>query len=214
MHDDGSGTVSVAVALDPPAVQAAEAGGGKLEDRVRLGDLGTAGWTVSPWVRTKDGGATLTLTKPFSTPQEVAGILDEVSGTVGPLKRLHATRDRGLISTRYGLTGTIDLSKLQTGIAADPDLVKNLTGQQIDVNALDASLTQRLQDSLKLQVVVKLPGGTTTFVGRSGKATAVDASSSVLDTRRIALLAVAAILLAAVGVLLFGGWRRRRAGRR
>jgi hypothetical protein len=119
-----------------------------------------------------------------------------------------------VISTRYGLTGTIDLSKLQTGIGTDPDLVKNLTGQQIDVNALDASLTQQLQDSLKLQVVVKLPGGTTTFVGRSGKATAVDASSSVLDTRRIVLLAVAAILLAAVGVLLFGGWRRRRDRRR
>jgi hypothetical protein len=213
MHDDGSGTVSVAVALDPTAVQAAEAGGGKLEDRVRLGDLGTAGWTVSPWARAKDGSATLTLTKPFSTPQEVAGILDEVSGTVGPLKRIHATRDHGLISTRYGLTGSVDLSKLQTGIAADPDLVKNLTGQQIDVSALDASLTQQLQDALKIRVVAKLPGGTTTVVGRSGKTTAVDAKSSVLDTRRIVLLAVAAILLAAVGVLLFGGWRRRRVRR-
>ena len=43
VHDDGSGVVTVAAVLDPDAVQAAEAGGGKLEDRVRLGDLTDGG---------------------------------------------------------------------------------------------------------------------------------------------------------------------------
>ena len=55
--------MSVEVALDPAAVAAAEAGGGTLDDRVRLGDLPTAGWTVGPWVRAPDGGATITLTQ-------------------------------------------------------------------------------------------------------------------------------------------------------
>jgi len=48
VHDDGSGVVGVTAVLDPDAVKAAESGGGKLEDRVRLGDLTDAGWTVHP----------------------------------------------------------------------------------------------------------------------------------------------------------------------
>ena len=43
VHDDGSGVVVVHAVLDADAVKAVEAGGGKLEDRVRLGDLSKAG---------------------------------------------------------------------------------------------------------------------------------------------------------------------------
>jgi hypothetical protein len=210
MHDDGSGVVTVDAVLDPGAVQAAEAGGGKLEDRVRLGDLTAGGWTVAPWVRGADGSATLTLSKPFASPDEVAGILDEVSGTVGPLKNVRAVRDRGALSTRYDLTGDIDLTAVQTGIAADPDLVAKLTGQQVDVNALDAALAAQLASSMSLRVVAKLPGGTTTFVGEAGKAVPIDASTSVLDVRRIGLIVVAAILLVLALVVLLGGRRSRQ----
>ena len=97
VHDDGSGVVTVTAVLDPDAVQAAEAGGGKLEDRVRLGDLTQAGWTVHPWVRAADGSAQLVLTKPFSSPAQVAGIMHEISGTAGPLRDVTVTRDRGLV---------------------------------------------------------------------------------------------------------------------
>lgn len=211
VHDDGAGTVSVVVALDGAAVEAAEAGGGKLEDRVRLGDLPTAGWTVGPWVRGKDGDATITLTKPFGAPDQVAEILREVSGTSGPLRDVRATRDRGLLSTRTEVDGALDLSKLETGITADPDLLASLTGQQVDVAALDQSLTEQLRDSVSVKLVVKLPGGTTTIVGAPGTSVPIDASASVLDTRRIALLALAVVLaLAAVVVVLRGGGRRRR----
>src|SRR5919204_4808174 len=72
VHDDGGGTVRVRIALDAEAVQNAEAGGGKLEDRVRLGDLRAAGWTVSPWRRARDGGATVTLRKGFADARELA----------------------------------------------------------------------------------------------------------------------------------------------
>src|SRR5262245_57425695 len=84
MHDDGSGVVTVNAALDADAVKAAEAGGGKLEDRVRLADLSKAGWTVQPWARAADGSAQLTLSKPFSSPAQAAAIMKEVSGTAGP----------------------------------------------------------------------------------------------------------------------------------
>ena len=85
VHDDGSGVVSVTAALDPDAVKAAESGGGKLEDRVRLGDLAAGGWTVDPWARAADGSAQLTLSKPFDTPEQATAIVKELNGTVGPL---------------------------------------------------------------------------------------------------------------------------------
>lgn len=210
MHDDGSGVVIVDAALNSAAVQAVEAGGGKLEERVRLADLAAAGWTVSPWTRLDNGSARISVTKPFSDPDEVAGILDEVSGAVGPLKDMHATRDRGLASTRYELTGAIDLAELQTGISSDPELLSKLTGQQIDVNALDASLVDQLKNAVSVRVVAKLPGGTTTFVGEAGKTVPIDVSETVLDTRRIGLFAVAAILLVVAFVVLLGGVRRQR----
>ena len=54
VRDDGSGYVQADVTADAEAVQSAEVGGGKLEDRVRLSDLPAAGWTVSPWVHNQD----------------------------------------------------------------------------------------------------------------------------------------------------------------
>ena len=209
MHDDGSGVVTVQAVLDPAAVQVMEAGGGKLEDRVRLTDLAAGGWTVAPWERSADGSAALTLSKPFATPDEVTGIFDEISGTVGPLKNMRAVRDRGTVSTRYDLTGDIDLTAVQTGITADPDVVAKLTGQQVDPAALDAALAAQAADSLSLRVVAKLPGGTTTYVGEAGKSVPIDASTSVLDVKRIGLVAVAAILFVLALVILFGGRRRR-----
>src|SRR5918995_4027917 len=66
VDDDGSGSVRVKVALDADAVKNAEAAGGALEDRVRLGDLQAAGWTVSRWRRAPGGGAAVFLRQGFA----------------------------------------------------------------------------------------------------------------------------------------------------
>src|SRR5262249_41436001 len=144
-------------------------------------------------------------------PDQVAGILDEVSGAAGPLRGLHAVRDRGVLSTRYELTGDIDLSKLATGITADPELVQSLTGQQVDLPALDASLAQQLQDSVSVGGVASLRGGTTTISGSRGRVVTVDASSSVIDPGRIVLVVGGVVLVRAAVVVRGGGRRRRRA---
>lgn len=211
VKEDGSGVVTVTAVLDTDAVKAAEARGGKLEDRVRLGDLTKAGWTVAPWARAADGSAQLTLSKAFQSPSEVAGIVAEINGKVGPLHDVSVTRDRGLFSTTYAATGTVDLHQLQTGLTADPDVVSALTNQHVDVNAVDQSLLAAIRDSFGLKVRVELPKGTTTVRGVSGHTTAIDTSTSVLDTKRAVLLAVALVLVvAAVVVLLWPGRRRRR----
>ena len=86
MEDDGSGVVSVRVRLDAQAVRATEAGGAKLEDRVRLADLADSGWQIGRWVRTPDNAAMLRLSKAFTSPDRVAGIVGEISGPNGPLR--------------------------------------------------------------------------------------------------------------------------------
>ncbi len=211
MHDDGSGVVTVTAVLDPDAVKAAESGGGKLEDRVRLGDLTNAGWTVQPWARAADGSAQITLTKPFSSPEQATAIVKELNGTAGPLRGVTVSRDAGTFSTSYSTTGTVDLKDLQTGLTSDKDVVGSLLGQSVDAGAVDQSLLADLRDSFGLTVKVELPGGTTVVKGAPGQVKAVDASTSVLDTTRVILVTIAIVLVVlAIVVLLWPGRRRRR----
>jgi hypothetical protein len=215
VNDDGSGVVTVTAVLDAEAVKTVESGGGKLEDRIRLSDLTASGWTVHPWLRAADGSAQIVLSKPFASPAQFAQVMQEVSGKVGPLRDLTLTRDHGLLSTHYEVTGDLDLTKLETGVLTDPEVVAQLTNQQVDVAALDQSLIAEIRDSLDLRVEVHLPDGSTTVSGTVGKTSPIDASSSVLDTRRVGLIVVALVLLAlAVLFLIWPGSRRRRRRRR
>lgn len=211
VKDDGSGVVTVTAVLDPDAVKAAEAGGGKLEDRVRLGDLGPHGWTVQPWARAADGSAQITFAKPFASPAQATAIVQELNGTVGPLRDVTVTRDSGTFSTSYGTTGTLDMKELQTGLTSDQDVVGSLVAQSVDAAAVDQALAADLRDSFGLTVKVELPGGTTVVKGTRGQATPVDASTSVLDTTKVILVTVAVVLVVlAIVVLLWPGRRRRR----
>jgi hypothetical protein len=211
VHDDGSGVVSVTAVLDSDAVKATEAGGGKLEDRVRLGDLTQAGWTAQPWARAADGSAQITLSKSFSSPEEATAIVKELNGAVGPLRDVTVTRDSGTFSTSYATKGTVDLKDLQTGLGADQQVVAALANQHVDAAAVDQSLLGDLRNSFGLTVKVVQPGGTTVVKGVPGAATPVDVSTSVLDTTRVILVTIAVVLaVAAIVVLLWPGRRRRR----
>ena len=140
--------------------------------------------------------------------------MQEVSGKVGPLHDVSVTRDRGLFSTSYEVSGAVDLAQLQTGITTDPDVVAALTNQQVDVNAIDQSLLAEIRDSFGLKVEVKLPGSTKTVNGVAGKRTAIAASSSVLDTTRVVLIVVAVVLVALAVLVVVWPGRRRPRGRR
>ena len=215
VHDDGGGTVRVQVALDAEAVQNAETGGAKLEDRVRLSDLEAAGWTVSRWRRTRDGGATVTVHKDFANAGELAAVVAELNGTSGPLRDLKLERDRGLLSTGYKVRGAADLSQLTAGVAADPDLVAQLTAQRVDVAQIEQRLAQQINDAFHLHVRLVLPGGTKEIDPKPGKKVSLATSTSQVDTTRVALL-VAAVALAGGGVVLLvrGELRSRRRRRR
>ena len=78
---------------------------------------------MQPWARAADGSAQITLSKPFSSPEQATAIVKELSGTAGPFRDVTVTRDPGTFSTSYSATGTIDLPDLQTGLTSDKDVV-------------------------------------------------------------------------------------------
>jgi hypothetical protein len=215
VHDDGSGFVRIKVALDAEAVQNAEAGGGRLEDRVRLGDLQGAGWKVSPWKRSPDGSATLSLRKDFADAGAVAAIFAEVNGKEGPLRGVALERDHNVLFTRYKLTGVADLSQLTAGVAADPEVAAQLTGQRVDLTQIDQQLTQEIRDAFRLRVRLELPHGSKELKPEPGKKVSLSTSSTQFDTTR-ALFLLAAVVLGVLGVvvLLRGELRGRRRRRR
>lgn len=213
VDDDGSGRVALEAVLDADAVRAVEAGGATLETGVRLADLPDAGWTVTPWRRGEDGSATIVLERRFSSPEEVRGIITEISGPDGPLRGVRARVDRALggLATDYVVRGRIDLSDVETGVADDSELVGRLTGLGIDVADVEARLRAAIATALRLRVVVALPGGERVVVeAESGAVTPLQASSRVVEVWRAALVA-GALALVVIGIAL---WRRPRARRR
>ncbi len=215
MRENGSGAVLVRVVLDSAAVTAAEVGGGALETRVRLDDLPGAGWTVTPWARTEGGGATLVVRKPFDRPEQVAGIVRELSGSDGPLQKFEAARTASTFTTKWRVTGEVDLRTPKLGIGADQQLVANLTAERVDIPKIESDLVAKLA-GLRVRAVAELPDGerrvVTAFVG---KRAALVAASEATDVGRLGLLVGGiAIGILAVVILVVGERRARRRVRR
>ena len=217
---DGSGTVSVRVALDADAVGEAEAGGATLEDRVRLDDLEAGGWRSTGWQRRDDGSARLRIAKEFADADDLAGVVDELNGSNGPLRDVSLSLDEGPVFDEYRLRGEADLSRLRTGVLDDPQLVAALTAAQVDLTALDLRLLDQVQRSFRMRVVVALPGKTSTFSPEPGETVELSTSSRQFDPGR-SLLIAGAIVFAVLALVVFLRGRhvdrrvpRRRRGQR
>ena len=212
VRDDGSGRVTARVALDADAVRAAEIGGGKLEDRVRLGDLEAAGWRSSGWVRRKTGGAVLTVSKPFARAAEARAVVAELVGPDGPLRDVRVARDASVFETSWELTGVADLRNLKTGVATDPELLAKLTAERVDVAALDQRLLDEMRGGFRLRVVAELPHAPPRrWSVRPGSRVMLRDASSTFAMWKVLLLIVGVVLaLLALTLLVVGEWRARR----
>lgn len=205
IRSDGSGVVRAVVSLDADAVATAETGAGKLEDAVRLSDLDVAGWTHA-WRRRDDDGAVLTLRKQFGNPDEIGGIINELSGDAGPLRGFSGNRDAGRVSTNYAVDGTVDLSAL--GIGADPAVIEAWTANRLDPAAIEETFTRELRDSVGVTVTVRLPGGVHQVLEPElGTTTNVALDTTDNDEARLAVLGIGAFL--AVAALAVALWPRR-----
>ena len=214
MHENGSGTVAVRVVLDPAAVRAAEVGNGKLEQRVRLGDLPKAGWSVTPWRRDANGGATLTIRKPFSAPREVTGIVREISGGDGPMRGVTATRRTSTFSTEWKVGGVVDLRAINLGVGTDPELVAKLTSERVDIPQVETRLASGL-GQLRVHLVAELPGARREASAPVGRQSVLRATAENTDLNRLVML-VGGIAVAALAMFLLvvGELRARRRRRR
>ncbi len=210
MRADGSGRVSVRVALDADAVRTAEIAGGKLADRVRLTDLTAAGWKVSPWTRGPSGGATVTVSKAFEDPAEVAGIVAEVNGPHGPLRGVAAHRDTSSFTTHWTVDGAVDLRTVEPGVGDDPELVAGLTAAQVDVTGIEQRLADEL-GGLRVHLTARLPGAHDSVVAGVGHRATLHATAADTAIGRLLLLALGVLAgLAAVVLVVVGETRARR----
>jgi hypothetical protein len=100
LRDDGTGTVTVRVRFDTEAVRLVQTGGGKLEDRIVLTDLRDDGWKLGPWKRGADGGAVITMTHGFDSPDDLAPLLARLAGRDGVLHDVRVTHSRGIVQQR------------------------------------------------------------------------------------------------------------------
>ena len=215
MQANGSGSVAVRVVLDAAAVRASEVGNGKLEQRVRLGDLPRAGWAVTPWRRDADGSATLKIRKPFTNPREVAGIVREINGTDGPLRAFSASRTSSTFTTGWKLDGGVDLRLPRVGVATDLQLVAKLTAERVDIPQIETRLASGLK-GVRVHLVAELPDADRREVNAAigGDAVLHESSRNTDVTRLVLLVGGLALAVTASMLFVFGELRARRRVRR
>lgn len=222
VEQDGSGQVSVAVALDEAAAVRVP----DLADQLEVEDLVEAGWVVTGPSAEADGRTWVRATKPFSSAEEAGRVLDEVSGADGPFRDLEVRRTPSLLLDEWDLTGTVDLTG---GLAAfsDDALRERLDGT--DVGMTEAALVavggRPLDEAVSFQVAVSLPGeitssapaevgGAAVWQPALGERVALVATGSRFHTQAVAWFSVAAVLALALAlVVLLRGSRRRRRSR-
>ncbi|MGI8663139.1 MAG: hypothetical protein ACR2LQ_07995 [Acidimicrobiales bacterium] len=152
---DGSGTVTVAVGLDDPAVAAV----GDLEASLRTDDLSKAGWAITGPAKEPDGLTYVRLTKPFSNPTEATGIFAEISGAGGPFRDFHISSSRSFAETATSFDGTVDFSAGLPSFSDSP-LAQALDGKPLgeDVSAIEKKIGEPVDRVFTFRVAVRLPG--------------------------------------------------------
>lgn len=221
--EDGAGVLEVAVALDPGAV--AEVG--DVGDQVRVDDLRATGWTVASPAVEDDGWTWLRARHPFGSPEELTGLVAEISGDDGPFRDFRLRREDAFAESRYEFSGVVDFSD---GVAAfsDDEAAEVLDGEPFGValEELEAELGAVVDELVGIQVAVRLPGEVTSnattqaangavwqpSVSAEGPVSLV-ATGVVERTERIVWVVVAGV--AGVALLLFlvvrlAIWRRGR----
>jgi len=214
LNRDGSGVLSTTVTLDGAAVQ--QVGGlTPLTMHDQLGDLQAAGWQVSQWTATPGGGASVTLTHPFTDQADLAARLADLVGPKGILRSPAITRTHGWLHSDESLSMVVDLTAPSTGIGSDADLQARLRAAGVDPTTLNQDLTAQLRAALHVSVVLQLPNGVTrTFDVPTGTTTTVQASHSSTNWDRAVEVGIAVLLLVLAGLFALAASASARRARR
>jgi hypothetical protein len=216
VDEDGGGLVTVAVTLD----QEAAAKIADLDAQLRVEDLEATGWKVTRPAPTPEGGVRLSAEKRFTRPEQLGGIMSELTGADGPFRDFTLERTHSFGKTTYELEGVADLSE---GVEAfgDDELRVALGGPALGQppEVLEQQAGRPLSEAAPFSLKVRLPNGDgdtfTPVLG--GEAVTVAAESSV-ESSLARLLVIASVLCGVLAILLFwllgsgriGGGRSRR----
>jgi hypothetical protein len=213
IDDDGSGTVTQAVGLDPAALARI----GDLERQVAVDDLRAAGWTVDPpvlegdttWVRAR---------REVKDTTELAVVVSQLNGAQGPFLDLGAGRRDTFLERVTEFTATYDLTK-GAALFSDPELdavAGNPWGALLA--EIEAEEGRPPSEMVETSVTVVLPGGVTqTWEPAFGDAEPTQIAAKSTQSKlgeRATQLGIAVLVLATVGFVWWGlrARRRRRQG--
>lgn len=207
VETDGTGTVAVAVALDPGAVDRL----GDPNTALRLSDLSQAGWTVTGPEELDDGFRQWTASKPFLSIDDLNRTLAEVAGPDGPIGPMALTVADESSSTSYRLTGAVDLS---AGIDAfaDPGLADALDGDPFggQVAAVEAEEGRPVADMFEIAVTATIGEEGQVLPVRLGDPPAtIDVTDEVpKPTNRLLWLGIGVLVVGGLVVALVAARRR------
>jgi len=210
--EDGSGTVTLTAAFDEEIVEAAP----ELLDGLRTDDLAASGWTVDGPRRAESGGSVIvSANKAFLSPDDLAGVLDEIAGENTLFSDFEVERTRSFARTTYDVTGQIDpqISLAEFGDSGITGLVGNPLG--LSLAELAAAANRPLEETVNLTFTITLPDTVTAngadVEGRVASwqlspqdplPTDIEVSSSIEDRLPRVWAAVALVALALLGTLL------------
>jgi len=208
---NGSGVVRAGVGLDADALRQIP----DLAQQLRVDDLKRAGWTIVGPRKEGDNRTWVRATKPFANPAGAAKAITELNGPNGPFRGFRLTRKHSFLRTKTSFSGTVD--RVGSRGLADPRLQQQLGGAGVDPNVLEQQLNQLINKTVRLEVVVHLPGsissnaptnvsGGVVWGPKAGEQARLQASSTSWDLRPIIFGALAVVLAVAAFIL----WRRSR----
>jgi hypothetical protein len=147
----GAGTVTVTITADAEVAVAAP----DLATDVRVADLKAAGWTVDGPSAAADGGLSIMLSRPVTTPEDTTAVLAQLSGPGGPFHDLVVTQQRSFANIATKLTGRVELVG---GLSAfvDTSIVDLLGGEPYRQALAERRLT--LDQVFELRFIATTPG--------------------------------------------------------
>lgn len=150
IEPDGTGIVTVVAVADADLVNQTPG----LADDLRLEDAIANGWTVDGPTTTDDGGLTITLTHPVSSPEELATVLNSIGPPLNGMSAARTTDDANEQTTN-AINGILELP---AGFAsfADTDLITAVGGVPFEEQLAAGGLTPA--EAMTFTYRVELPG--------------------------------------------------------
>ena len=207
-NEDGSGVVTVEVALDEQAM----ALNPDIASLLLTEDIEdpASGWSYIDSRIDEQGRTSLSASKPFSSPEQLESVLAELFISDDVFRDFAFERDTSFAKIDYRVTGVVDLSD-GLDLFTDPELTERLGGEPFGESTPD--LESALQ-GVSMRVVLDLPVGPEREeileFGRDQatrlEMTAQDESGTAVILRWVAWLAFAlaglSVLIAVAGFLL------------